>query len=169
MLGVEFEVKKVDVDEAYPATLQAHEVPVYLSQLKARHYRDTAMAPGELVITADTVVICRGNVLGKPADEEEARDMLRELSGREHEVVTGVSLCAGGEIHSFSAETKVEFAPLSDDEIDYYVERYRPMDKAGAYGIQEWIGAVGIRSISGSYYNVMGLPVHKLYTALKQL
>ena len=127
-----------------------------------------ALGDGEMVITADTVVVSHGMVLGKPADEEQARRMLRELSGHTHRVVTGVSVATKDKMIVRKAVTDVEFAELTDDEIEYYVTRYRPMDKAGAYGIQEWIGCVGVRRIDGSYYNVMGLPLHVLYTMLKE-
>lgn len=167
MLGVEFEVCSVDVDEAYPSDLPPLEVAPYLSRLKARHYCKCQMRPGQLVITADTVVIAHNQVLGKPESEQDARRMLRLLSGCTHQVVTGVSVAVDfGDVRTFSAVTQVTFASLTDQEIDYYIERYRPMDKAGAYGIQEWIGCIGISGIQGSYYNVMGLPLHRLYQAL---
>lgn len=169
MMGVEFDVRSVDVDETYPAHLAPEDVAPYLSELKARHYRDNLMQSGQLVITADTVVIAQGRVLGKPVSKEDAVKMLRMLSGSTHQVVTGVSVCADlREISTISVSTQVTFASLTDSEIDYYVERYRPMDKAGAYGIQEWIGCIGISSIQGSFYNVMGLPTHRLYQLLAQ-
>lgn len=169
MLGIKFEQCSVDVDETYPADLPALEVAPYLSALKARHYRDHSMLPGQLVITADTVVIAHGEVLGKPSSEADARRMLHLLSDSTHQVVTGVSVCAKGtDIRTFSAVTDVTFARLTDNEIDYYIHTYRPMDKAGAYGIQEWIGCIGISSIQGSFYNVMGLPLHRLYRFLLQ-
>ena len=154
------------VDERVPDGLAAPEVPVYLSRLKADAF-PLAESDSRLVITADTVVILDGEVLGKPRDEEDARAMLRRLSGRVQTVVTGVTVRTSERCETFSAESKVEFAELTDDEIDYYVTRYRPLDKAGAYGIQEWIGAAAIRGITGSFYNVMGLPVHRLYDVLK--
>lgn len=169
MLGVQFKQCSVDVDETYPSTLPALEVAPYLSALKARYYRDHMMLPGQLVITADTVVIAHGQVLGKPSSEEDARRMLHMLSGCTHQVVTGVSVCThGADIRTFSAVTDVTFARLTDNEIDYYIHTYHPMDKAGAYGIQEWIGCIGISSIQGSFYNVMGLPLHRLYQFLLQ-
>lgn len=170
MLGVEFDVCSVDVDETYPANLKAKEVAPFLSELKARHYCSTMMQHGQLVITADTVVIAQGQVLGKPHSVDDARRMLRMLSGRTHQVVTGVCVATfDGQHHTFKATTQVTFAELTDDEIDFYIDRYRPMDKAGAYGIQEWIGCIGISDIEGSYYNVMGLPLHRLYTTLRSI
>lgn len=167
LLAVPFTVvDSIEVDETYPADLAPHDVPLYLSRLKADAYR-RVMTDKDLFITADTVVIIDGRVLGKPRDTAEAKEMLRRLSGRTHEVVTGVSLFTLSHLESFRAVTRVEFARLDDDEIDAYVDEYRPLDKAGAYGIQEWIGAAGIKSIDGSFYNVMGLPVHRLWTALK--
>lgn len=167
LLDIEFTVDtSYPVDESVPAGIEACDVPVYLSCLKADAY---PLAPDDdrLVITADTVVILDGDVLGKPADEAEAMAMLRRLAGREQTVVTGVTLRTSMRSVTFSAISKVEFGELSDDEIRYYVDRYRPLDKAGAYGIQEWIGAAAIKGITGSFYNVMGLPVHRLYEALK--
>ncbi|MCM1051769.1 MAG: Maf family nucleotide pyrophosphatase [Paenibacillus sp.] len=167
LLDIEFTVDtSYPVDESVPAGTEARDVPVYLSCLKADAY---PLAPDDnrLVITADTVVILDGDVLGKPADEAEAMAMLRRLAGREQTVVTGVTLRTSMRSVTFSATSRVEFGELSDDEIRYYVDRYRPLDKAGAYGIQEWIGAAAIKGITGSFYNVMGLPVHRLYEALK--
>lgn len=168
MLGVEFSIAgSMDVDECYPDTLAAEEVAPYVSQKKADAYR-RHMAAGELIITADTVVVNDGNVLGKPHDEVEAVAMLKSLSGHVHKVVTGVTVTTAERQVTFSAVTEVEFAELSDVEIQEYVALFRPMDKAGAYGIQEWIGCIGVKGINGSYYNVMGLPLHKLYTELKK-
>ncbi|MDE5693333.1 MAG: Maf family nucleotide pyrophosphatase [Duncaniella sp.] len=154
------------VDEKVPQGMPARDVPGYLSRLKADAF-PFSEADGRLVITADTVVILDGEVLGKPRDEEDAKAMLRRLSGRVQTVVTGVTVRTSERCETFCAESKVEFAELADAEIDYYVDRYKPLDKAGAYGIQEWIGAAAIRGISGSFYNVMGLPVHRLYDVLK--
>ncbi len=167
MLDIEFRVDTShSVDETVPLGLVAEEVPLYLSRLKASAFPLTT-ADRRLVITADTVVIIDGEVLGKPHDEEEACAMLRRLQGRGQKVVTGVTVRTSDREITFGAESQVMFALLSDDEISYYVHRYRPLDKAGAYGIQEWIGAAGIRGIEGSFYNVMGLPVHRLYDCLK--
>lgn len=156
-----------DVDESYPAGIPAEKVAEYLSKVKADAYIDL-LADDEIIITADTVVIIDGRILGKPAGRDDAVAMLRSLSGRRHKVVTGVTVTARDRSVSFDETTIVEFAPLSDDEIDAYVDTFRPYDKAGAYGIQEWIGAVGIKGIQGCYYNVMGLPVHTLYHRLKE-
>ncbi len=154
-----------EVEEVYPETLAAEKVPEYLSGLKADGY-PYPLADGDILITADTVVISRGRILGKPHSREEAMEMIRELSGRTHLVVTGVSLRDNRRSVSFSAESKVSFRELSDEEIAYYVDTYKPFDKAGAYGIQEWIGRTAIESIEGSFYNVMGLPVAALYKHL---
>lgn len=156
-----------DVDESYPSDIPAEKVAEYLSKVKANAYIDL-LADDEIIITADTVVIIDGRILGKPAGRDDAVAMLRSLSGRRHKVVTGVTVTARDRSISFDETTVVEFAPLSDDEIDAYVDTFRPYDKAGAYGIQEWIGAVGIKGIEGCYYNVMGLPVHTLYHRLKE-
>lgn len=168
MLGVSFEVKPLgDVDESFPDDLPPRDVALYISRNKSMAAK-SLIRGNELVITADTVVIVNGKVLGKPSGPEEARQMLAELSGKSHTVVTGISVCTADRQETAAAFTDVTFAPLSDDEIDFYVERYRPFDKAGAYGIQEWIGCIGVRSIEGSFYNVMGLPLHLLYTLLRR-
>ncbi len=168
MIGIDFSIAAtIDVDESYPDDMPAHDVAPFLSDKKAEAYR-AVMLPDQLIITADTVVINKGTVLGKPHSEENAHEMLRELSGHTHEVVTGVTISTIKKHVTLSACTKVEFADLTSDEIDFYVTRYRPLDKAGAYGIQEWIGAIGVKSISGSYYNVMGLPLHRLYNELRE-
>ena len=166
---------KREVDENYPSTMEADEVPVFLSKVKAEAYA-ADLAPGEILLTADTVVICPdGEILGKPSGREEAIAMLSKLSGKTHRVVTGVTLSAlrgCGESRSlrsrsFGECTRVSFAPLSEAEIETYVDTFRPFDKAGAYGIQEWIGCTAISGIDGCFYNVMGLPLHALYSALK--
>lgn len=168
-LGINYEVRTLSgIEETYPETLKAEEIPLYIAREKAEAYRET-MRPDELIITADTIVWLDGVVMGKPCDEEEARQMLRNLSGKTHQVITGVCLTAVGFQRSFSAVTEVTFAELSDEEIDYYIRTYQPMDKAGSYGVQEWIGFIGVQKISGSYFNVMGLPVQRLYTELKKL
>lgn len=169
LLDIDFEVNtSIDVDESHDG-ISSREVARFLSRVKADAYRALLTSGGnELVITADTVVILDDKVLGKPRDSREAVGMLSALSGRVHEVITGVTVMTAGKTVTFSATSKVEFAPLSTDEIEYYVGRFRPLDKAGAYGIQEWIGAAGIRGIDGSFYNVMGLPVHRLYDTLKE-
>ena len=166
-LGVNYEVRILpDVDESYPHTLQGEEIPLYIAKEKADAYIPM-MQPDELIITADTIVWLDGKVLGKPRDREDALQMLRTMSGRTHEVFTGVCITTTDWQRSFTAQTEVRFATLSEDEIIYYVDNFKPMDKAGAYGIQEWIGYIGIERIDGSFYNVMGLPVQKLYETLK--
>jgi len=168
-LGIDFEVRTIKgIDESYPHDLPVLKIAEYISNKKAHAYSAT-MAPRDLIITADTVVILNDEVLGKPTDEDDACRMLRELSGKTHKVVTGVTIVTATATRSFSAVTDVEFAQLSDEDINYYVEHYRPLDKAGAYGIQEWIGCMGVRHINGSFYNVMGLPLHRLYTELEKM
>ena len=168
-LGIDYEVKTLpDIDESFPEGLSEVETATYIARAKADVYR-TIMQPDELIITADTIVWLDGEVMGKPVDGEDARRMLRALSGKTHQVITGVCLTAINSQKAFAVVTDVTFCCLSEEEIDYYVECYRPMDKAGSYGIQEWIGFVGVESISGSYFNVMGLPIQRLYTELKKL
>lgn len=168
MLDLEFEVRVPSgVEETVPEGIATADVAEYLARKKAAGYVDSMMREGDLVVAADTVVICEGEVLGKPHGSDDAKAMLRKLSGRTHEVVSGVAVTDGARTESFSAITKVEFADLTDEEIEHYVECYKPLDKAGAYGIQEWIGAIGVKRIDGSFYNVMGLPVHRLYCVLK--
>ena len=165
-MGVDFRVEVISgIDETYPDTLPVEQVAEYLSGRKAQAYE---LRPNELLITADTVVISDGRVLGKPADEAEARVMLRELSGKSHRVITGVTLRSMNREVRLSDVSEVDFAELTENEIEHYVKRYRPLDKAGAYGIQEWIGYVGITGIRGSFYNVMGLPTRRLYEELKR-
>lgn len=159
----------VDINEIYPDSLPAPEVPVYLSKLKARAYQSTLSAPDDILITADTVVIVDGKIFGKPKDAQDAIRMLTTLSGRTHTVITGVTILTSGTTTSFSETTDVTFSKLSQEEIYTYVNHYRPFDKAGAYGIQEYIGAIGITGINGCFYNVMGLPVGSLYRKLKNL
>ena len=168
-LGVAYEVRTLpDVDESYPATLQGEEIPLYIAREKADAYRRLLHAD-ELMITADTIVWLNGRVLGKPHDREDAMQMLRDMSGRTHEVYTGVCLTTTHWQHSFSARTEVRFSVLTEEEITYYVDKFSPMDKAGAYGVQEWIGYIGVEYIAGSYYNIMGLPVQRLYRELCKL
>lgn len=165
-LGVNYEVRILpDVDESYPDTLQGEEIPLYIAKEKADAYIPM-MQPDKLIITADTIVWLDGKVLGKPRDREDALQMLRTMSGRTHEVFTGVCITTTDWQRSFTAQTEVRFATLSEDEIIYYVDNFKPMDKAGAYGVQEWIGFIGVENISGSYYNIMGLPVQRLYREL---
>ena len=165
-LGIDYEVRVLsDIDESYPATLPVADIAEFIASKKADAYRAT-MADNELIITADTVVICGNEVMGKPTDEADACRMLRQLSGRVHHVTTGVCLTTSQQQRRFSVTTEVTFKQLSDEEINYYVTRYRPFDKAGAYGIQEWIGYIGCTGLNGSYYNVMGLPVQRIYQEL---
>ena len=166
-LGLDYEVRTLrGLDESYPEGLSMEEIPQYISRKKASAY---TLGADELLITADTIVYLDGEVLGKPADEAEAKEMLRKLSGKTHQVVTGVTLSWSGQQHSFASVSQVTFAELSEAEIEHYVTHYRPLDKAGAYGIQEWIGYIGVTSLQGSYFNVMGLPVQRLYTEMKKL
>lgn len=168
-LGVDYEVRTLpDVDETYPDTLKGADIPLFIAKEKANAYLNM-MKSGELMITADTIVWLDEKVLGKPKDREDAMCMLRTMSGRTHEVFTGVCLTTTEWQRSFTAQTEVRFAELSEEEITYYVDTYKPMDKAGAYGVQEWIGFIGVENISGSYYNIMGLPVQRLYKELVQL
>lgn len=165
-LDIEFTTKVIPgLEETYPNTLQGEEIPIYLAEQKADAY---TLEDNDLLITADTIVWLNGHVYGKPADEAEAREMLRSLSGKTHDVITGVCVRTNKKNVSFASTTKVRFAELTDAEIEHYVNKYRPMDKAGAYGIQEWIGYIGVEHIEGSYFNVMGLPIQRLYTILKQ-
>ena len=167
-LDIDFEVKVLpDIEENYPETLATPDIPVYIATEKAAAYKDL-MTDRDLIITADTVVVLGDEVLGKPADLDDARRMLRELSGRTHQVITGVCLMTRQRQRSFAVTTDVTFKTLSDEEIDYYVKKYQPLDKAGAYGIQEWIGYIGVTSLNGSYFNVMGLPVQRIYCELLQ-
>ena len=168
-LGLPFEVRVMDgIDESYPATMPVSEVALHIAGLKADAYRKT-MAEDELIITADTVVIVGNEILGKPHDEADAIRMLKLLSGRTHQVTTGVCLIAGNWERRFSVTTDVTFKELTNEEIHYYIDTYKPFDKAGAYGIQEWIGYIGVTGLNGSYYNVMGLPVQRIYTELQNM
>lgn len=168
-LDVDFEVRALpDVDESFPAELQGGDIPLHISKKKADAYRPR-MAADELVITADTIVWLDGSALGKPVDEDDARHMLRNMSGKTHSVFTGVTITTKEVQHSFVAQSDVTFAALTDDEIEYYIAKYKPMDKAGSYGAQEWIGYIGMSNIVGSYFNVMGLPVQRLYSELKNI
>ncbi len=166
MAAIPFRVADIkDVDEVYPNNLKADEVPAYLSQIKAEAYR-TELKDSQVLITADTVVILGDTILGKPRDADDAFSMLSMLSDNTHKVVTGVTILAAKKRVTFSVESEVVFGSLTPEQIRYYIENYKPFDKAGAYGIQEWIGAIGIKGIVGSYYNVMGLPIHRLYHEL---
>lgn len=167
-LGIDFEVRTLQgIDESYPGNLEGEEIPIYISGKKAEAYLST-IAEDEMVITADTIVYDAGQVLGKPANREDAINMLRQLSGHAHDVITGVSIVTKQKTVQFASVSKVHFTTLTDEEITYYVDHFKPFDKAGAYGIQEWIGYVAVTRIEGSYFNVMGLPIQRLYTELKK-
>lgn len=167
-LGLDYQVVSLpEIDESYPPTLQGAEIPVYIATQKAKAYSEW-MTADTMLITADTIVWLDGKVYGKPTDAQEARSMLKELSGKTHTVITGMALTTHNKQKTFAVESYVTFAPLDDVEIEYYVSRYKPFDKAGAYGIQEWIGYIGVTALEGSYFNVMGLPVQRLYQELKQ-
>ena len=168
-LDIDFEVRVFqDIDESYPLELLPDEIPCYLARKKANVYRAT-MKSDELLITADTIVELDGDVLEKPSDRNDAIRILKRLSGRKHQVITAVALTTVDSQKTFSETSSVVFAALTDEEIAYYVDNYQPYDKAGAYGIQEWIGYVGVCSIEGSFYNVMGLPIQRLYKELKEV
>ncbi len=165
-LGVKFEVKTVDIEENFPDDFPIDKVAQYLSEIKSAAFQVADMKNNSLIITADTIVALENVIIGKPFNKKDAIVILNKLSGRKHQVITGVTLRTINNRHSFSVTTTVHFKKLSSDEINYYVNNYQPMDKAGAYGIQEWIGHVGIDRIEGSYFNVMGLPTHRLYEEL---
>lgn len=167
-LGINFKVRTLfGIDESYPESLRGEDIVRYISRNKANAYK-SSMAPDELLITADTIVYLDGKVLGKPKEAEEAKKMLRELSGKTHQVITGVTVLTAEKTENFAVTSQVTFCELSEEEIDYYVSNYLPFDKAGAYGIQEWIGQVAVKDIKGSYFNVVGLPVQRLYQILKK-
>ena len=166
-MGVEFSIMTKETDESFPAEMPLDEVPKYLSLQKSLAFNDDELPADYLLITSDTVVICEGEILVKPKDREDAARMLRLLSGKTHHVVTGVTVRSAEKTEAFAVRSDVTFAELDAEEIDYYIEHCRPFDKAGAYGIQEWIGYVGISGLEGSFYNVMGLPTRRLYQVLK--
>ena len=165
-LGIRFRVQPKKVEENFDEQLAPVQVAEYLSKLKARAFSKEELEEKTIVITADTVVTIDGMIMGKPKDPANAREMLQQLSGRSHQVITGVTLRSAEKMKTFSVSTKVFFKELSNEEIEYYITRFKPFDKAGAYGIQEWIGHAAIERIEGSYFNVMGLPVHRLYEEL---
>ncbi len=170
-LDIPFTCVTIDADESYPSDLQAGDIPLYISRAKARAYA-SALKQNDLLITSDTIVWLNGEMLGKPRDEEEAKAMLARLSGNTHEVYTAVCftwLDSSILQHTFVDCTKVTFNTLSEEEIDYYVTHYHPLDKAGAYGVQEWIGYVGVEKMEGSYFNVMGFPISRVYDTLREL
>ena len=166
-LDIDFTVQTKDVEEVYPAGMLKEQVPVFLAELKAKPFLHE-LTDKDLLITADTIVCLGNNILGKPGSFHEAFDMLQNLSGKQHQVITGVCLTSLKKSKSFSALTNVTVKNLTKEEIEYYIETYQPYDKAGAYGIQEWIGSIGITSIEGSFYNVMGLPIQKLYEQIQR-
>jgi septum formation protein len=166
-LGLEFDMVEMDYDESFPSHLKGAEAAIFLAKKKSDPFRKV-LSKNEIVITADTIVWCNNKALGKPSDYEDARRMIMELSGNTHEVITGVSLLSSEKEVSFSESTKVTFEVLSDEEIDYYINEYKPFDKAGAYGIQEWIGIAACSRIEGSYFNVVGLPVQRVYKELME-
>lgn len=167
-LGFDYEVKTLpDIDESYPDHLHGEDIAIYIAQEKASAYANY-MREDTLLITADTIVLLDGKVYGKPYDEVEAIQMLCDLSGRTHEVITGVCITTKEKQKAFAVSSEVRFATLESDEIEFYVKKYKPFDKAGAYGIQEWIGYVAVEYISGSYFNIMGLPMQRLYQELKR-
>ena len=166
-MGVDFIIQTKETPEIFPPEMPWEEVPKHLSLQKSLAFDDDELPVGYLLITADTVVISEGEILGKPKDYDDAFRMLKQLSGKVHHVVTGVTVRSQSRCESFAVTSKVAFAPLEPDEIDYYIKHCQPFDKAGAYGIQEWIGYVGIRGLEGSFYNVMGLPTRRLYQSLK--
>ncbi|MCD7900478.1 MAG: Maf-like protein [Bacteroides sp.] len=168
-LGVDFKVRVLsDLEESFPKKLQGEDIPLYIARSKAQAYK-ADIHTDELLITADTIVWLDGDVLGKPEDRDDAIQMLHKLSGKTHQVITGVCLTTTEWQKSFAVVTEVTFTILTNEEITYYVDQYQPMDKAGSYGIQEWIGFVGVENITGSFYNVMGLPIQRLYQELKQI
>lgn len=167
-LDLQFEVKTLpDIDESFPLNLKGDDIAIHIAEKKANAHRILIKDDKTLVITADTIVVLDGKVYGKPNNKEEAKQMLQELSGKKHLVITGVCITTNDKQRAFSVSSEVSFAMLEEDEIDYYVDKYKPLDKAGAYGIQEWIGYIAVEYLSGSYFNIMGLPVQRLYQELK--
>lgn len=166
-IRVDFEVIPIDADEHLPAHIQGIEVAGYLAERKADSYK-YIITEQDLLITADTIVLYENRILGKPHNKQEATEMLHFLSGKTHQVVTGVCISTINRRHIFHTVTEVKFSNLTEEEIDYYIENYKPYDKAGAYGVQEWIGFIAVEHINGSYFNVMGLPIQKLYQELKK-
>lgn len=166
-MGVNFKVRTLfGIDESYPDSLRGEDIVCYISRNKAKAYQ-SSMAPNELLITADTIVYVDGEVMGKPKNAEQAKEMLHKLSGKTHQVITGVTIVTAKCTENFGVTSQVKFTNITDEEINFYVDNYLPFDKAGAYGIQEWIGIVAVEEIKGSYFNVVGLPVQRLYQKLK--
>lgn len=166
MLNLSVRVLPNPVKEEYPQELMSEQIPIYLAELKSKAFENKDLGPKDVLITADTVVICEGEVLGKPADRANAINYLKKISDNKHSVITGCCIRLNHQTQSFSVSTDVYFKTLSEWEINYYVDTYNPFDKAGAYGIQEWIGCIGVERIEGSFYNVMGLPLQRLYTEI---
>ena len=166
-IGIDFSVITKDVDESYPSNMSVYDVAPYLSVKKAKAFDEDELPENYMVITADTVVIVDDEILGKPKDTEGAYEMLNKISGKKHSVITGVTIRTSNKVKTFSVVSKVSFETLDKEEIEYYVNNFKPYDKAGAYGIQEWIGYIGVNHVEGSYFNVMGLPTQKLYKMLK--
>ncbi|MEZ4924332.1 MAG: Maf-like protein [Crocinitomicaceae bacterium] len=166
-LDIEFEIRTKDVEEVYPADMIPVEVPEYLAKLKADEFKGE-LKDNEIIITSDTIVVLEGDILEKPYDWKEAKEMLRMLSGKTHTVITGVCIRSNNKEVSFSDHTEVTFCELTEEEIEYYVSKYKPFDKAGSYGVQEWIGYIAIDNLEGSYFNVMGLPLNLVYKELKE-
>lgn len=166
-LGVDFEIRTKEVEEVYPPELEREQVALFLSELKATAFT-LDLTDNDILITSDTIVCLDDRIIGKPKDRNDAFNMLSDLSGNKHEVITAVTLTSKSKQHSFFVETEVYFKTLSNFEIDYYINKYQPFDKAGSYGIQEWIGYIGIEKIVGSYFNVMGFPVKEVYEALDE-
>jgi septum formation protein len=164
LMGIDFRIVLKEVDESYPDGLTPPEIALYISEKKAKAFDESIS--NEIIITADTIVVIDGNILGKPENDEHAVEILSLLSGRMHEVITAVSLVKGGRIHSFYEVSEVFFRKITEEQIRHYIKNGNPMDKAGAYGIQEWIGLIAIERINGSYTNVVGLPTHRLYQEL---
>ncbi len=166
-MGVNFKVRTLfGIDESYPDSLRGEDIVCYISRNKAKAYQ-SSMAPNELLITADTIVYVDGEVMGKPKNAKQAKEMLHKLSGKTHQVITGVTIVTAKRTENFGVTSQVKFTNITDEEINFYVDNYLPFDKAGAYGIQEWIGIVAVEEIKGSYFNVVGLPVQRLYQKLK--
>lgn len=168
-LDIPYQIKTLpDIDESYPTHLQGEDIAIYIAKGKADAYLDY-MKDDTLLITADTIVLLEGKVYGKPKDENDAKRMLHDLSGKVHQVITGVCIATKEKQKRFAVSSEVRFGKLDADEIEYYVSKYKPLDKAGAYGVQEWIGYVAVEYISGSYFNIMGLPIQRLYQELKNI
>ena len=166
-LDIDFDVRIIpDIDETYPSGMNPADIPCYIANKKSDAYK-ASIKPDELIITADTVVVLDDYILEKPLDREEAIQMIKRLSGRKHQVITAVVMTTSEKRKDFHVTSTVDFAELTNEEIEYYVDKYKPYDKAGAYGIQEWIGYIGVKGIEGSFYNVMGLPIQRLYQELK--